>query len=184
VNGLRLGAERLEAGGSALSLFAGTDPDPEILAIALARIEAALGPQAACHAELQAGNRYETRFRYTPVAGGSSAPAAGESSPSARPSAGSAPAQPGEGPPRTQLPVCTLGLRLIEPRPLQVRLARGRPAFVGAQAVLDIAGPWRVSERWWADPLERDEYDALLADGSLVRIACERGAWVLRGLYD
>jgi protein ImuB len=180
VNGLRLGAERLEAGGSALSLFAGSDPDPEILAIALARIEAALGPQAACHAELQAGNRYETRFRYTPVAGAPAGPGA-----PAAPAAGeSAPAQPGEGPPRTQLPICTLGLRLIEPRPLQVRLARGRPAFVGAQAVLDIAGPWRVSERWWAEPLERDEYDALLADGSLVRIACERGAWVLRGLYD
>lgn len=180
VNGLRLGAERLEAGGSALSLFAGTDPDPETVAIAIARIEAALGPQSACRAELQAGNRYETRFRYAPFA-----PAAPD--PPAR-AAGSALDRPdcaGESPPvRTQLPVCTLGLRLIEPRPIVVRLARGRPAFVGTQAVLDITGPWRVHERWWAEPLERDEYDALLADGSLVRIACERGAWVVRGLYD
>jgi protein ImuB len=165
VEGLRLGAERLEPGGSALSLFAGADPDPEAIAIALARIEAALGPQAACRAELQEGNRYETRFRYAPFAPARSS--AGESAPA-----------------RTQLPVCTLGLRLIEPRAIEVRLARGRPAFVGAQAVLDITGPWRVCERWWAELLERDEYDALLADGSLVRIACERGTWALRGLYD
>jgi protein ImuB len=166
VGGLRLGAERLEAGGSALSLFAGADADPEIIAIALARIEAALGPHAARRAELAEGNRYEARFRYAPFVP-------------------QRPARPGEeAPARAQLPACTLGLRLIEPRPLEVRLARGRPAFVGTQAVLDIVGPWRVSERWWAQPLERDEYDALLADGSLVRIACEGGAWVLRGLYD
>lgn len=166
VTGLRLGAERLEAGGSALSLFAGAGPDPEAVAIALARIEAALGPHAARRAELTEGNRYEARFRYAPFL---LAP----------------PARPGEraGTP-AQLPACTLGLRLIEPRALEVRLERGRPAFVGTQAVLDIAGPWRVGERWWAQPLERDEYDALLADGSLVRIACERGAWTLRGLYD
>jgi protein ImuB len=166
VSGLRLGAERLEPGGSALSLFAGTDPDPEVVAIALARIEATLGPQAACRAELAEGNRYEARFRYAPFAPDRDAHA-GESAPA-----------------RATLPVCTLGLRLLEPRPLEVRLAHGRPAYVGAQAVLDIVGPWRVSESWWGEPLERDEYDALLADGSLVRIACERGAWLLRGLYD
>ncbi len=166
VAGLRLGAERLEAGGSALSLFAHADPDPEAVAIALARIEAALGPHAARRAELTEGHRYEARFRYAPFL--------------LEP-----PTRPGEraGTP-AQRPACTLGLRLIEPRALEVRLARGRPAFVGTQAVLDIAGPWRTGERWWAQPLDRDEYDALLADGSLVRIACERGVWILRGLYD
>ncbi|HMD02499.1 MAG TPA: DNA polymerase Y family protein, partial [Candidatus Baltobacteraceae bacterium] len=44
VDGIKLGAERLEEGGTSLSLFAGSDPDPEALAIALARLDAALGP--------------------------------------------------------------------------------------------------------------------------------------------
>jgi hypothetical protein len=56
--------------------------------------------------------------------------------------------------------------------------------------VLDAAGPWRVEEGWWAgatgagEPLARDEYDVLLDDGSLVRIAHERSAWSIRGIYD
>jgi nucleotidyltransferase/DNA polymerase involved in DNA repair len=66
VTGLRLGAERLEAGGSELSLFANRDPDPEIVGIALARLEAALGPQAALRARVVAGNRYEARVAYEP----------------------------------------------------------------------------------------------------------------------
>jgi len=30
----------------------------------------------------------------------------------------------------------------------------------------------------------RDEYDVLLDDGSLVRLAHENGAWSIRGIYD
>jgi hypothetical protein len=47
-----------------------------------------------------------------------------------------------------------------------------------------------VEEGWWAgatgagEPLARDEYDVLLDDGSLVRIAHERHAWSIRGIYD
>jgi protein ImuB len=66
VVGLRLAAERLEEGGAELSLFAGRDPDPEIVGIALARLEAALGPHAARRAHVAAGNRYESRVAYAP----------------------------------------------------------------------------------------------------------------------
>ncbi|HMD03510.1 MAG TPA: DNA polymerase Y family protein, partial [Candidatus Baltobacteraceae bacterium] len=45
VVGLKLSAEQLEEGGTALALFAGNDPDPEAVAIALARLDAALGPR-------------------------------------------------------------------------------------------------------------------------------------------
>ncbi len=47
VIGLRLGAERLEAGGSPLGIFATGDPDPQVLAVALARLDAALGADRA-----------------------------------------------------------------------------------------------------------------------------------------
>jgi hypothetical protein len=74
---------------------------------------------------------------------------------------------------------------------VDVRLKNGRPARVGGRAVLDVAGPWRVDEAWWAEaldtagkPLQSDAYDVLLDDGALCRIVSERGAWYLSGTYD
>jgi hypothetical protein len=91
-----------------------------------------------------------------------------------------------------------LALRLVPPRTVDVVLRDGVPAFVGTppQAVLDAAGPWRTDEGWWDDALgneascalRRDEYDILLEDGALYRIARERASdcerWTIRGLYD
>ena len=57
VVGLRLSAERLEEGGTELSLFSGGDPDPEVVAIALARLEAALGPRSALRAQIEADRK-------------------------------------------------------------------------------------------------------------------------------
>ncbi|MGP6189462.1 MAG: hypothetical protein ACLPSH_05145 [Vulcanimicrobiaceae bacterium] len=176
VTGLKLGAERLEEGGSKLSLFAGSDPDPEVVAIALARLNAILGPHGALRARVVAGNRYETRVAFEPftLAGVARRPAAACSAPPAPPS-----------------PTGTLAYRLLAPRRIEVRLARGRPAFVGARSVRDVAGPWRVDEAWWGEaldsgvrPIASDAYDVLLDDGLLCRIVHERGAWYLSGVYD
>jgi hypothetical protein len=86
----------------------------------------------------------------------------------------------------------TLQFRPVAPQAVAVRVIGGTPRFVGtpAQIVLDAAGPWRVEEDWWSGalgtgtPLVRDEYDVLLDDGSLVRIAHESSAWSIRGVYD
>jgi protein ImuB len=176
VSGLKLGAERLEEGGSELSFFAGNDPDPEVVAIALARLNATLGPQSALRARVAAGNRYEARVAFEPftVERIHRRPQAACSAP---------PAPPGA--------TGTLAYRLLAPRRVDVRLARGRPAFVGSRAVRDVAGPWRVDEAWWAEaldsglrPIASDAYDVLLDDGTLCRIVHERGAWYISGVYD
>jgi protein ImuB len=176
VIGLRLAAERLEDGGAELSLFAGRDPDPEIVGIALARLEAALGPHAALRANVIAGNRYEARVAYAPFT------AAGVSRTTRATLAPNAERDPETG---------TLAYRVLAPRAVEVRLKNGRPAFVRGRAVLDVAGPWRVDEAWWAEaldtagrPLQSDAYDVLLDDGALCRIVSERGAWYLSGTYD
>ena len=175
VAGLRLGAERLEEGGTELSLFAGGDPDPEIVAIALARLEAALGPHSALRARIVPGNRYETRFVYEPFN------AATLPRRSAVACAEPAPLQE----------TGTLAYRILAPREIEVHLARGRPVRVAERAVLDAAGPWRVDEWWWAEALDEggmpyacDAYDVLLGDGALWRIVAERSRWYLRGIYD
>ncbi len=85
----------------------------------------------------------------------------------------------------------TFAYRILPPRAVDVRLQRGRPAFVGARTVLECAGPWRVDEAWWsaalqsgAEALAQDAYDVLLDDGALCRIFEERGRWYLGGMYD
>jgi nucleotidyltransferase/DNA polymerase involved in DNA repair len=176
VTGLRLGAERLEEGGTELSLFAGRDPDPEIVGIALARLEAALGPDATLRARVVPGNRYEARVAYEPFT------AARVARP---PDANVA-----------RLPAAvsetgTLAYRVLVPRAIEVRLRSGVPAFVGGRSVLEATGPWRVDEAWWAlaldtggRPIASDAYDVLLDDGALCRIVSEREGWYLCGTYD
>ena len=177
VIGLRLAAERLEEGGAELFLFAGRDPDPEIVAIALARLEAALGPGAALCARVVDGNRYEARVAYVPFSATRAAPAPTAVTADA---ATAAAAETG-----------TLAYRVLAPRAVEVRVQRGRPASVDGRAVLDVAGPWRADEAWWAEaldtggrPLGNDAYDVLLEHGALCRIVNERGRWFLCGTYD
>jgi protein ImuB len=171
VVGMRLSAERLEEGGTEIALFTGGDPDPEVVAVALARLEAALGPNSALRARVQAGNRYETRFVYEPFS--------------------MIPSEVMRAAPAPRSEIGTLAYRMLEPREVEVRIERGRPARVAGGAVLDVAGPWRVDELWWAQVLDEggvpyacDAYDVLLDDGSLRRIVFERGRWYLRGIYD
>jgi protein ImuB len=186
VIGLRLVAQRLEEGGTELSLFAGSDPDPEVVGIALARLEAALGPSAVRRASVVAGYRYEARAAYEAFAGDAFTRAPRISF----------------APPIAPSETGTLAYRILAPRAIDVRVLRGRPAVVtlpGAapSTVIDVAGPWRVDEAWWAEalaatregdtggkPIANDAYDVLLDDGALVRIVDERGIWFLCGSYD
>jgi protein ImuB len=175
VVGLRLVAEGLEDGGVPLALFAGSDPDPDALGIVLARLDAALGEGGARRTRILTGPRVERRFAHDPF--------------TLEPLVSTTWSTAAIAPlPQT----ATLQFRPLAPQPVAVRVIGGTPRFVGtpAQTVLDAAGPWRVEEGWWAgatgagEPLARDEYDVLLDDGSLVRIAHERHAWSIRGIYD
>ena len=176
VVGLRLAADGLEDGGVPLALFAASDPDPDALGIVLARIEAALGEGRAVRAHLAEAARDERRstmqpFTLEPLV---------TTTWSAVPIATALP------------PTATLQLRTVAPRPVAVRVVGGQPRFVGTPEalVLDCAGPWRIDEGWWApltgscERVVRDEYDVLLDDGSLLRIAREPHGWHVRGIYD
>ena len=175
VVGLRLVAEGLEDGGVPLALFAAGDPDPDALGIVLARLEAALGAGGALRSRIVNGPRAERRFVHDPF---TLEPLITTSWNVAAPA------------PLPQ--TATLQFRPVAPQAVAVRVVGGAPRFVGTpgQTVLDAAGPWRVEEGWWAgaagagEALVRDEYDVLLDDGSLVRIAHERSAWSIRGVYD
>jgi protein ImuB len=174
VVGLRLAAEELAAGGVTLSLFAASDPDPDALGVVLARLDAALGERSALRARLLDGSRIERRYALEPFTVETLATHAPRAAP----------------PPLAQS--ATLQLRLVEPRPIAVYVQGGAPRFVGSppQPVVELAGPWRVDEGWWARAtgegthLVRDEYDVCLDDGALLRIARDEDGWTLRGTYD
>ena len=82
----------------------------------------------------------------------------------------------------------------MEPCAIDVTTRESFPSLVGtpSRAVVDVAGPWRVDEAWWDDALgtptshavQRDEFDVLLDDGALWRIARDGTRWTLRGTYD
>ncbi len=174
VTGLRLAAEELASGGVTLSLFAASDPDPDAIGVVLARLDAALGEGKALRARVVDGPRVERRFAFEPF---------------------TVEALATKGPQPEPVPlaaVATLQLRLVEPRPVDVRAIGGVPRFVGSppQQVVEFAGPWRAEEGWWARatgegvPLARDEYDVCLDDGALLRLARDDDRWSVRGVYD
>ena len=74
---------------------------------------------------------------------------------------------------------------------VEVETAGGRPRAVASDGrwarVLACAGPWRMSGEWWdTRAWARDEWDVLLADTRLCRLAHDRLAdhWQLIGVYD
>jgi len=89
----------------------------------------------------------------------------------------------------TDLPLALRRLR--PPRPLSVVVAAERPVRVTRGTtparVVACAGPWRVSGEWWdTRGWARDEWDLLLDDGLLCRLARDHvsGQWLLDGVYD
>jgi protein ImuB len=81
-----------------------------------------------------------------------------------------------------------LALRRMRPaRRVEVETAGERPVRVEARLVIASAGPWRASGEWWdREAWARDEWDVVLGDGTLCRLARDRlaGHWYLDGFYD
>lgn len=161
IAGLRLQVLRLEERGNAATLFGQGDADPQALAVAMARLESVAGAHAHS-AQVRPAHRLESRFAYTPF--------------SMR--------QPRFAEHTTTALHNTPQLRLLKVREIQVTMRGNTPARVDACAVVDCAGPWRIDDGWFEDPLTRDEYDVLLDDGMLCRIYRQGDCWYLRGTYD
>lgn len=165
--GLRVRACDLEEGGEALGLLSGDDFDPQIVAVTIARIEAALG-ESVRRARVRTAHALEERFTYEPF-----------ETPKRSATADSAPAEEAEVVPQ---------LRLLSVTEISVRVRHGEPAFVGqpVRAVRACSGPWRVELEAWpgSQAVARDEYDVQLDDGTLYRIYHQGARWYLRGTYD
>jgi protein ImuB len=78
--------------------------------------------------------------------------------------------------------------RYRPPRTVQVRLnAAGQPEALLDQNVTACAGPWHASGEWWTPTAwSRQEWDVQLEGGGLFRVYLDRmmGRWFLEGSYD
>jgi protein ImuB len=183
--GLRMQVLRLEECGAVATLFGQNDPDPQAVAVALARLQAATG-EVPHRARVRPAACLEGRFNYdafTPMVGSTSSPVVRR-------------AHHDEGvrhdkvvPQLRLLNVKEIAVHMRGNKPVHVAL---RPAGVLSRSkgqddmrkVVNCAGPWRVDDGWFETPVVRDEYDVLLDDGMLCRIYRQGEHWYLRGTYD
>ncbi len=162
VTGLRMQVLRLEECGTFATLFGQNQADPQALAVAIARLQAATGNTPA-RARTRPAPRLEGRFIYDPFTVHASSRIPDNHAPS--------------GLPAPQL-------RLLTVREIDVTMRGNAPVSVLEKRVVDCAGPWRVDDGWFDTPTARDEYDVLLEDGMLCRIYRQGTHWYLRGAYD
>jgi protein ImuB len=85
--------------------------------------------------------------------------------------------------------VRALALHALRPPPTaEVQLDRGRPRYVTstgiAGQVVTAAGPYRVRDGWWRDPIARDYYDVELSDGAVYRLYQQESGWFVEGWYE
>ena len=165
ITGLRLQAMRLEECGATATLFGQTEADPQALAVALARLQAA-AEQPPRRARVRPSPRLESRFTYHPF----------DTADLLRAPRHTQPQYDG----KRHVPQ----LRLLAVREIDVTMRGNQPQAVGTRKVLEHAGPWRVDDGWFDRPVLRDEYDVLLDDGMLCRIYRQGERWYLRGAYD
>lgn len=156
-----LGVEPTDPRVTQRGLFLPRAPEPERLELTLARIAALVGKENVGAPELLDTHRpdaFRMRWGLGP---------------------GREAAKPG---------TARLALRRFRP-PLAAKVAEkdGRPARVGARAVVRAAGPWRTAGDWWRDTAwDREEWDVALKDGTLCLVSFDRRAagWFVEGIYD
>ena len=170
VTGLRMQAMQLEECGAVATLFGQNGADPQALAVALARLQAATGsmPQRA-HTRPAAVLERRYGFEEFRVASTSSAVLRQ--------------AQDDRGGAQDDTAIIPQ-LKLLTVKEIDVTMNANAPQRVQHKRVLNCAGPWRVDDGWFHDPVVRDEYDVLLEDGMLCRIYRQGSHWYLRGSYD
>jgi protein ImuB len=216
VRGILVEAEELaQLGGRQLALFPGEDgraAHPERLLAAeraLARLQARWGEDAVQQAELVASRRPEHAFRWRETAIQTTLPS--QPQPRARRTTKESPASVRHGklplarpPGRSSLPPLRAGeggevnsLWLTgQLEDVQVdrggRLPDGQrrhgTVIQGGQVrrIEKAAGPWRLVERWAAEPIARDAYHVVLADGAACWLVHDRHTdrWQLLGTFD
>ncbi|UNX56097.1 DNA polymerase Y family protein [Georgenia sp. TF02-10] len=79
---------------------------------------------------------------------------------------------------------------LASAAPARVRLPAAEPGTTacwpaGERTVTGWAGPWPVTERWWASDRRRRAYlQVSLADAPALLLVLEEGSWWVEGVYD
>ncbi|HEX3796417.1 MAG TPA: hypothetical protein VHV57_18125 [Acidimicrobiales bacterium] len=165
--------------------FGGASAADRRAALSFARVQERLGAESVLLGRVQGGRDPAEQAALVPW---------GSPEASAAP-AGGAP-WPGRVPPPSPTSV------LQRPRPAQVVDDQGLPCEVSGrglltgemarlsvdggpwQPVVGWAGPWPVTERWWAVRRRRARVQVVTADGTARLLCTERAQWWVEALYD
>jgi hypothetical protein len=196
VRGIVVEAEELAPlSGRQLALLAGedgrADSSERLLAVerALARLRARWGEGAVRQAELVASRRPERAFRWRET--GLASQLSGSEGGTLRPDG----ARRTSRTPRSSGGDAVFWL-LGQPEEIEVtrggRLPNGRyrPGTIAqgrrVRRIARAAGPWRLVERWAAEPVARDGYHVVLADGTACWLVHDRDddRWRIVGTFD
>jgi protein ImuB len=191
VDSIRLRTTPARARPAQLSFFEPAGPSPDKLVSTLAKLSALVGePRVGAPAlvdrhlpdafTLQPFNSPRVPTTTTRAAA-ARAPAATMTQPSPRPAVMTAAASDAR----------QLALHALRP-PLdaEARLDRGRLRYLAGQGVggqvLAAAGPFRIRDGWWQNPLIRDYYDVELSDGAIYRVFhdLQQDSWHIDGCYE
>lgn len=167
-----------------LDLFDARDgkTGPEAVDVAIARLEALLGADAASAAELVDSHRPESAFRLVPFA------------PPVRTRKATRKGRPRSARrsrcPQPALPLVMNGLtgalRLLEPPRPQPRDLAAIDVDGARAAVVETRGPTRVDTEWWtSEPVARDYYEVETEDGGRYWVYRDpSGGYYLHGIFD
>ena len=167
MTGIQLSIEPVQPRRVQGGIFLPPTPQPDKLELTLARVRALVGQENAGIPELLDTHR-PAPFRLV------------QRPPSIRP-----------GKTAPEQPQIRMSFRYLRPAvEARVHLDGLRPVRVDANGIhgniITAAGPWRTSGDWWtSNPWNRDEWDVMLAGGTLYRIYCEPAQkWFVEGVYD
>jgi hypothetical protein len=165
--------------------FGGTSAADTRAALSFARVQARLGVDSVLVGRVQGGRDPAEQAALVPWGSPPSGVAALVAAPWPGRLPPPAPTQVLHPPRRVELvdrldrPIAVGGRGLLDGEPDRLSVDGGR-----WQEVVGWAGPWPVTERWWAARRRRARLQLVTADGVARLLSSERGQWSVVALYD
>ena len=189
IEGIAVSTEGRVPRSDQLDLFRTPGPDPAALDRTLAELESLCGP-GKVGAPAVVDDNHPNAFELKPFSGN---PSSGNSS-SGNAASDNAGLQNGISKQAVAASAgASLVVRALRPPVLaEVQVQDGRPrairSAVASGRVVNVAGPWRTTGRWWADEgrFALDHFDVQVSDGTILRLCFDwvHRDWQIDAIYD
>ena len=190
IEGVAVATEARPERADQLDFFRPAGPDPNALDHTLAELESLCGAERVGSPAVMDDHRPDA-FELKPFSGASLARDGSLDAGRAKESSwGKKTPLQGEAATRASSSLVVRALR--PPIRAEVRMNRGRPSeirsAVASGPILNAAGPWRITGRWWSEEgrYAFDYFDIQVGDGSILRLCFDwvKRKWQVDAIYD